>query len=91
MKTKKQFKVLQYNVVFRPEPEGGYTVFVPSLPGCITYGKDVAEAAFMVEDAIKCYVESLKKHNEHIPTDEGNLAASIRIQHKENTKRRAYA
>lgn len=34
-----QIKNLKYNVIFRSEPEGGYTVLVPSLPGCITYGK----------------------------------------------------
>jgi predicted RNase H-like HicB family nuclease len=33
--------VLNYRTVLRKEPEGGYTVTVPSLPGCITYGATV--------------------------------------------------
>lgn len=37
-------KKLTYNVIFRPEPEGGFTVLVPSLPGCITYGRNLQEA-----------------------------------------------
>lgn len=41
-----------YNIIIKPEPEGGYTVIVPSLPGCVTYGKDLAEAKVMAQDAI---------------------------------------
>ena len=51
-----------YNVVLRPEPEGGFTAMVPALPGCVTYGRDLNEARRMVKDAISGYVESLKKH-----------------------------
>ncbi len=38
-----------FRIMLRPEPEGGYTVIVPSLPGCITYGKTVDEAVSMAE------------------------------------------
>ncbi|GEM_PF-1061447 len=44
-------KVLKYTVIYTLEPEGGFTVTVPSLPGCVTYGKDLAEAKKMAEDA----------------------------------------
>jgi predicted RNase H-like HicB family nuclease len=54
-------KILRYNVIFRPEPEGGFTVLVPSLPGCITYGRNLKEAKKMAIDAIKGYIASLKK------------------------------
>ena len=37
-------KNLSYNVVFRPEPEGGFTIIVPSLPGCVSYGNTLEEA-----------------------------------------------
>jgi predicted RNase H-like HicB family nuclease len=50
-----------YHVVLTPEPEGGFTVSVPTLPGCITYGKTVAEARAMAADAITCYLGSVKK------------------------------
>ena len=33
-----------YRILVRKEPEGGYTVIVPSLPGCITYGETIEEA-----------------------------------------------
>ena len=57
---------LSHNIIFRPEPEGGFTVIVSSLPGCITYGKNLQEAKEMAIDAIKGYIISLKKHKEYI-------------------------
>ena len=32
-------KIQDYTVIFHPEPEGGFTAVVPSLQGCVTYGK----------------------------------------------------
>ena len=72
---------LSYRVLLRPEPEGGYTVIVPSLPGCITYGKTVAEAKKMAIDAIKAYLHSLKKHREPIIDDSDVLEGTLSIQH----------
>lgn len=66
-----------FNIVFRPEPEGGFTVLVPALPGCVTYGKDLKEAKKMARDAIGAYITSLKKHNEPIPSDDETLLSSL--------------
>jgi len=57
-----------FNIVLRPEPEGGFTVIVPALPGCVTYGRTLAEAKKMARDAISGYVASLQKHHEPVPT-----------------------
>ncbi len=64
-----KIKTLNYTVVFQKEPEGGYTAFVPILPGCVTYGKDLPEAKKMVKEAIEIYLESLKEHKEEIPSE----------------------
>lgn len=72
--------MFHYNVIFRPEVEGGFTVIVPSLPGCITYGRDLKQARKMAIDAIKGYIVSLKKHKEPIPTDEETFFSSIEIK-----------
>jgi predicted RNase H-like HicB family nuclease len=56
-----------FKIVLRPEPKGGFTVIVPALPGCVTYGRTLAEAKKMAKDAISGYVASLRQHNEPIP------------------------
>lgn len=70
-------KNLKYNLIFRPEPEGGFTVTAPSFPGCITYGKNLEEAKRMAADAILGYIISLKKHKEPIPTDSETFITSL--------------
>ncbi|MBA7634284.1 hypothetical protein ES703_41867 [subsurface metagenome] len=71
---------LSYRIILRPEPEGGYTVTVPALPGCITYGKTLEEAKKMALDAIKAYLESLKKHDEPIIDDSDILEGTLSIR-----------
>ncbi|MFQ6120550.1 MAG: type II toxin-antitoxin system HicB family antitoxin [Methanosarcinales archaeon] len=61
-------RALSYRILLRKEPEGGYTVIVPSLPGCVTYGDTIEEGIEMAKEAIELYIESLKKHGEEIPT-----------------------
>ncbi|MFH1820762.1 MAG: type II toxin-antitoxin system HicB family antitoxin [Candidatus Nealsonbacteria bacterium] len=70
---------LKFHAVFRTEPEGGFTVIVPSLPGCISYGKNIREAKKMAAGAIKAYIISLKKHNEPIPRDTESFVGTIDI------------
>ena len=66
-------QMLSYRILPRKEPEGGYTVTVPSLPGCVTYGESIEEATERVKEAIELYLESLKSHHDEIPNDEGTL------------------
>ena len=70
-----------YNIMLRPEPEGGFTAIVPALPGCVTYGRTLAEAKKMAKDAIGGYVESLRKHKEPVPTDDETLVASLDLEY----------
>ena len=53
-------KVLNYRILLRKEVEGGYTVIVPSLPGCVTYGDSIEDAIEMAKEAIELYLESYK-------------------------------
>ena len=76
-----------FNVIFRPEPEGGFTAVVPALPGCVTYGRTLVEARKMVKDAISGYIESLRKHKEPIPTDEETLVASLDLEYAQTSGR----
>ena len=58
-----------YTVIYEPQPEGGYTVMVPALPGCITEGDTLDEAREMASDAIKAYCDSLEKDGIALPED----------------------
>ena len=71
---------LSYRILLRKEPEGGYTVIVPSLPGCITYGETIEEAIEMAKEAIELYIESLREHGEEIPTEEGILEYTLTVE-----------
>ncbi len=51
---------MKYRVVLEPQDEGGYTVYVPSLPGCVSQGDTVDEAMANIKEAIEIYVESLE-------------------------------
>ena len=71
--------MLSYRILLRQEPEGGYTVTVPTLPGCITYGADLMEAIAMAREAIELYIESLVAHGEAIPTEENTLEYTVMV------------
>lgn len=72
-------KTLNYRILLRKEPEGGYTVLVPSLPGCITCGDTIEEAIEMAKEAIELYIESLKEHNEEVPTEDSTLEYTLTV------------
>lgn len=48
---------MKFKVVFEPSDEGGYTVYVPSLPGCISEGDTLEEALANIREAISLYLE----------------------------------
>lgn len=72
-------KILNYKILLKKEPEGGFTVFAPSLPGCITYGDTLDEAIEKAKEAIELYIESLKAHGEEIPTEENMLEYTLSV------------
>ena len=72
-------RILNYTVILQKEPEGGYTVTVPALPGCITYGKNVEEAKKMAIEAIELYLESLKEDNEEIPEEQETFYTQVSV------------
>ena len=73
-------RTLSYRITLRKEPEGGYTVLVPALPGCITYGKTVEEEIEMARDAINGYIESLIEDGEAIPVEEDLIECRLTVE-----------
>ena len=48
---------MKLTVILEPQEEGGYTVYVPSLPGCISQGETKDEALKNIKEAIELYLE----------------------------------
>ena len=69
--------VHEYTAFFEANENGGYTVTVPVLPGLVTEGKNLERARDMAKDAIRCYIEGLKKAKEPIPIE--RETAQIRL------------
>jgi antitoxin HicB len=65
----KVFQVIRNGIVFelQSEPEGGYTIVVPSLPGCISYGNTFEQAIEMIKDAMAGWLEVARKEGIPIP------------------------
>ena len=51
---------MKLKIVLEPSDEGGYTVYVPSLPGCISEGDTKEEAMANIKEAIELYLESVE-------------------------------
>lgn len=66
---------LTYHVVAVREEDGRYSASVPAVPGCHTWGHDLAEALAMAEEAIELYLECLKEDGEVPPTEAACWAA----------------
>jgi predicted RNase H-like HicB family nuclease len=58
-----------YSIVVDPEPEGGYTVTVPALPGCITQRETIDECGAHAAEAICLYLADLKASGEPVPEE----------------------
>ena len=61
---------MKLRVVLEPSDEGGYTVLVPALPGCISEGNTREEALKNVEEAIRLYLEPVDDDVDFAPNAE---------------------
>jgi predicted RNase H-like HicB family nuclease len=68
-----------YTVLLEPAEEGGFVVTCPALPGLVTEGDTLEEARAMAQDAIRGYIESLRKDNLPIPSDKTPVKEQIRV------------
>jgi len=67
------------NLTNEPDPDGGYVISCPSLPGCHSQGDSVDEALANIREAIELVVEDLKARGEEIPDPSGVLVGSVVI------------
>ena len=58
---------MRYRILVEQDEDGIFIAECPALPGCVSQGMTRQEALENIQDAIKGYLESLKKHNDPIP------------------------
>jgi predicted RNase H-like HicB family nuclease len=67
---------VKLQVVLEPSDEGGYTVYVPTLPGCISEGDTVDEAMQNIREAIELYLEPVE---DDFVADENSLVRELAL------------
>jgi predicted RNase H-like HicB family nuclease len=67
---------VRFQVVLEPSDEGGYTVYVPTLPGCISEGDTVDEAMRNIREAIELYLEPVE---DDFVADEHSLVRELAL------------
>ena len=60
-----------YTIVVEPEPDGGYFVTVPVLPGCFTRGGTIDECRQRAVEAIETHIAGLQADGEPVPEEVG--------------------
>ncbi|HVC77000.1 MAG TPA: type II toxin-antitoxin system HicB family antitoxin [Candidatus Micrarchaeaceae archaeon] len=58
-----------YSIVVNPDPEGGYTVTVPALLGCVTQGETTEECIAHAREAVALYLEDLVASGGPVPEE----------------------
>ena len=86
---KKYRSKYQFEVIFTHQEEGGFTVEVPDLPGCISEGDTLEKAEKNIQEAIGLYLETLEERGIPLPEREPLkvLKMNIIIMHPNQTKR----
>ena len=67
---------MKIKVVLEPSEDGGYTAYVPSLPGCISEGEDVRDALANMSEAIELYLEPTE---DDLPPSEHAVVQEIEL------------
>ena len=62
-------KTLHYKVLLRKEDDGTYTVIVPLLPGCLTFGRTAEEAQAFAKEAIEGFIACMIARGEEVPIE----------------------
>ena len=62
--------MMKLKIIMEPSAEGGYSVTVPSLPGCISEGNTRKEALKNIKEAILLYLEPVADDLNYSPDSE---------------------
>ncbi|MEX2172207.1 MAG: type II toxin-antitoxin system HicB family antitoxin [Pirellulales bacterium] len=66
---------MRLKAIYEPSDEGGYTVYVPSLPGCISEGDSLEEARENIREAVALYLEPA----DELTVPEGSVVEELTV------------
>lgn len=66
---------MRLKVIFEPSAEGGYTVYVPALPGCISEGNTLDDARTNIREAIELYLDL----GDELAPSEGHIVEDLTV------------
>ncbi len=69
---KKSVQILRYPAVFEQAKEGGFNVFFPAFPGCVTFGKTFEEAKEKAREVLELWLEEITSQGQKIPRYESH-------------------
>jgi predicted RNase H-like HicB family nuclease len=70
---------MAYIAVLQQEPDGGFVVSVPALPGCVSQGDTRDEALRNIREAIEAYIEDCLACGDPVPTDAGREIVEVSV------------
>ena len=66
-KTLEEYLNLNYPITLYPEPDGGYTVMIVDLVGCLSQGDTLEEAVANIQEAKVAWIETAWEYGDNIP------------------------
>lgn len=63
-------RTVSYKVLLEPSEDGGYSVYVPSLPGCVSEGDSYQEALDNIREAIRGWLEVAQEYGDGLPASD---------------------
>lgn len=79
MKRQMKKAIHSYPVLYEADPEGGFVVFAPTLPGCHTQGETLEEAERNIAEAIGLYLECLVAEKASIPEASKSFYGTVNV------------
>ena len=76
---KRTKKVYRYTAIFEPEKEGGFSVSIPSLPGCFSQGETFEEATENIREAAELYLSVTKAQYKFSGNDKEIIVAPVSV------------
>ena len=81
-------RIYTFRIIIEPDEKNTFHGYVPSLPGCHTWGKTIEETKRNLREAIKCHVQGILKDGEAIPQETNAFELVQTFTDKEIVSRR---